>query len=131
MNILRFLRDQAKNYDCSVCGSNHARSEIRVLGKLESAWVIRVTCTGCQTSFKLLVVVDAAAGGASRASFSPVKEDHPSSPVKEDHPSERRKPPVTPDEVLDAHEFLRTYDGSLDSLVKPEGVADRRAERSG
>lgn len=122
MNILRFLRDQAKNYDCSVCGSNHARSEIRVLGKLESAWVIRVTCTGCQTSFKLLVVVDAAAGGASRASFSPVKEDHP---------SERRKPPVTPDEVLDAHEFLRTYDGSLDSLVKPEGVADRRAERSG
>lgn len=122
MNILRFLRDQAKNYDCSVCGSNHARSEIRVLGKLESAWVIRVTCTSCETSFKLLVVVDAAAGGASRASFSPVKEDHP---------SERRKPPVTPDEVLDAHEFLRTYDGSLDSLVKPEGVADRRAERSG
>lgn len=122
MNILRFLRDQAKNYDCSVCGSNHARSEIRVLGKLESAWVIRVTCTSCQTSFKLLVVVDAAAGGASRASFSPVKEDHP---------SERRKPPVTPDEVLDAHEFLRTFDGSLDSLVKPEGVADRRAERSG
>lgn len=122
MNILRFLRDQAKNYDCSVCGSNHARSEIRVLGKLESAWVIRVTCTSCQTSFKLLVVVDAAAGGASLASFSPVKEDHP---------SERRKPPVTPDEVLDAHEFLRTYDGGLDSLVKPEGVADRRAERSG
>ena len=122
MNILRFLRDQAKNYDCTVCGSSHARSEIRVLGKIESAWAVRVTCTTCQTTFKLLVVVDAAAGDASRASFSPVKEDHP---------SERRKPPVTPDDVLDVHEFLRTYDGGLDGLVKREGVADRRADRSG
>jgi hypothetical protein len=122
VNILRFLRDQAKNYDCAACGSNHASSEIRVLGRLDSAWVIRVTCTSCQTSFKLLVVVDAAAGVGSRASFSPVKEDHP---------SERRKPPVTPDDVLDAHEFLSTYEGGLDVLVKREGVADRRADRSG
>lgn len=121
MNILRVLRDQAKNYDCAVCGSNHARSEIRVLGKLESAWVVRVTCTSCQTTFKLLVVLDAAAGEASRASFSPVKEDHP---------SERRKPPVTPDDVLDAHDFFSGYDGGLDGLVKREGLADRRADRS-
>ena len=50
MNILRFLREQAKEYDCSVCGTNHSRSDIRVLGKLESAWIVRVTCARCQTA---------------------------------------------------------------------------------
>jgi hypothetical protein len=35
MNILRRLREQAKEYNCSVCGTNHARSEIRLLGRLD------------------------------------------------------------------------------------------------
>ena len=70
MNILRFLRDQAKEYKCSVCGANHSGSDIRVLGKLESAWIVRVTCAKCQTAFKLLVVVD-----EQRAAVSPVKEE--------------------------------------------------------
>ena len=57
MNILRFLREQAKDYDCSKCGTNHARSDIRLLGKLDAAWIVRVTCSKCDTSFKLLVVI--------------------------------------------------------------------------
>ena len=102
MNILRFLREQAKGYDCSACGQNHARSDIRVLGKLESAWIVRVTCSGCDTSFKLLVVID-----EERANVSPVQE--PAAMRKE----RRRKPAVSIDEVLDAHEFLQGYDGSV------------------
>ena len=70
MNILRFLREQAKEYKCSVCGANHSGSDIRVLGKLESAWIVRVTCAKCQTAFKLLVVVD-----EQRAAVSPVKKN--------------------------------------------------------
>jgi hypothetical protein len=110
VNILKFLREQAKGYDCHVCGSNHSRSEIRVLGKLESAWIVRVTCARCQTAFKLLVVVDEKRAAAV--------------PVKEDHPSERRRPPVTSDEVLDAHEFLASYGGTMGALL-PEKIADR------
>ena len=110
MNILKFLREQAKGYDCHVCGSNHSRSDLRVLGKLESAWIVRVTCASCQTAFKLLVVVDEKRAAAV--------------PVKEDHPSQRRRPPVTADEVLDAHEFLSSYEGTMGALL-PEKIADR------
>ena len=121
MNILRFLKDQAKEYDCSVCGENHSRSDIRVLGRLEQAWVVRVTCAKCSTTFKLLVVVD-----ESPASSVPTKRDHPST-------SQRRRAPLSPDEVLDAHEFLRAYDGGIDGLFGPppkEAVAGRSARRS-
>ena len=106
MNILRFLREQAKGYDCSVCGQNHARSDIRVLGKLESAWIVRVTCSKCDTSFKLLVVID-----DERANVSPVQE------AGAHRPERRRRPAVSLDEVLDAHEFLKGFDGGVTDII--------------
>ena len=109
MNILRFLREQAKGYDCSVCGQNHARSDIRVLGKLESAWIVRVTCSKCNTSFKLLVVID-----EERANVSPVQEA-----VR--RPERKRRPAVSLDEVLDAHEFLKSYEGGVTGMLEDTG----------
>ena len=111
MNILRFLREQAKGYDCSVCGQNHARSDIRVLGKLESAWIVRVTCSKCDTSFKLLVVID-----EERANVSPVQE-----PAAAHRSERKRRPAVSLDEVLDAHEFLKGFDGGLTEMLDREG----------
>jgi hypothetical protein len=111
VNILRFLREQAKGYDCSVCGQNHARSDIRVLGKLESAWIVRVTCSKCNTSFKLLVVID-----EERANVSPVQES-----AGARRSERRRRPAVSFDEVLDAHEFLKGYEGGVSGMLEDEG----------
>jgi hypothetical protein len=109
VNILKFLRDQAKDYNCSVCGANHSRSDIRVLGKLESAWIVRVTCSKCQTAYKLLVVVD-----EQHAAVSPVKEELDRQP---------RRPAVSADEVIDAHEFLESYRGDVRTLfARRDGV---------
>ena len=118
--MLRRLREEAKKFDCSVCGTNHARSDIRVLGKLESAWIVRVTCAKCQTSFKLLVVVD-----EERTAVSPVQEASTSHRPQR----ERRRPAVTLDEVLDAHEFLKGYGGGVSGIVGPEQRA--ATERDG
>lgn len=102
MNILRYLREQAKEYTCTACGADHGRSEIKLVGRVESAWIVRVVCASCRMEFRLLVVVDEAKAGG-------MKRDHPS--------GVRRRAPVTLDEVLDAHEFLHSYGGSLDDLL--------------
>ena len=103
MNILRRLREEARAYDCGVCGTNHGRSEIRLLGKIEAMYVVRVTCSKCTTSFKLLV--------EERGLARPVKED----------PGPRRPPPVTADDVLDAHDFLEGFDGDVRELLGTRG----------
>jgi len=118
MNILRTLREEAKKFDCSVCGTNHARSEIKVLGKLDPAWIVRVTCSSCRTAFKLLVVVE-----EQKAAVTPVKEETPRA---------SRRPPkqaVTFDDVLDAHERLRDFDGDVSALFK-RAVPARGTRRS-
>ena len=113
VNILRHLREEAKKFDCSVCGTNHARSDIRVLGKLDSAWIVRVTCSSCQTAFKLLVVVE-----EQRAEVTPVKEERP---------REHRRPPVSIDDVLDAHKVLEGFEGDVNALFKRPSTRSRRA----
>ena len=109
--MLRRLREEAKKFDCSVCGTNHARSDIRVLGKLDSAWIVRVTCSSCSTAFKLLVVVQ-----EQEAAVTPVKEE----PVR----ASRRRPAVTGDDVLDAHEALRDVQ-TVNALFEKKTGAQR------
>ncbi len=117
VNILRRLREEAKKFDCSVCGTNHTRSDIRVLGKLDAAWIVRVTCSTCQTAFKLLVVVE-----ERTAAVTPVREE-PARPV-------RRRPPITDDEVLDAHEALRDFGGDVAALFERAGTTKRDVRRA-
>jgi len=116
VNLLRKLREEAKRFDCSVCGTNHARSDIRVLGKLDSAWIVRVTCSSCQTAFKLLVVVE-----EQQAAVTPVKEETTRA---------SRRPPMTMDDVIDAHEALRQFDGDVGALFKRPAVAAKRDRRA-
>lgn len=118
MNVLQFLKDRARDYDCNVCGQNHSKSDIRVLGRLESAWIVRVQCMRCQTSFKLLVVID-------EASLKPT-------PVRAGArlARERRRPAVTLDEVLDAHDFLQSYEGDLNALLQRRRTASPQSERA-
>jgi hypothetical protein len=106
MNILRRLREQAKEYECKVCGANHARSLIRLLGRLDAAWIVRVTCWNCESSIKLLVYVD-----RERAALAPVNE----------RPTRTRRPPVSLDEVIDAHEFLEQFEGDARALFAGKG----------
>ncbi|MGH2490059.1 MAG: hypothetical protein ACRDF9_01000 [Candidatus Limnocylindria bacterium] len=106
MNILRRLREQAKDYDCSVCGANHARSEIRLLGRLDAAWIVRVTCSRCETSIKLLVYAD-----RERAALAPMRE----------RPIRGKRPPISLDEVIDAHEFLERFEGDVRALFAVKG----------
>ncbi|HZP95884.1 MAG TPA: hypothetical protein VFC31_06060 [Candidatus Limnocylindria bacterium] len=108
MNILRFVREQAKNYDCSVCGTNHSRSEISVLGKREGGWVVRVTCSKCATAITLLVFVGD--GGEEKPKALPTTT-----------PRRQRRPPVSLDEVLDAHELLDSYTGDAHGLFARRG----------
>jgi hypothetical protein len=115
VNVLRRLREEAKKFDCSVCGTNHARSDIRVLGKLDAAWIVRVTCSSCSTAFKLLVVVQ-----EQEASLRPVKEERARA---------SRRPPVTGDDVLDAHEALRQLH-SVNALFEKKSGAALRSRRS-
>jgi hypothetical protein len=107
MNILEILREKARDYDCGVCGTNHSRSQISVLGRREGAWVVKVVCSKCETNITLLVYV----GDKPQARRSVAAE-----PAKR-----QRRPPVSLDDVIDAHDLLESFSGDVNALFAPRG----------
>lgn len=115
MNILRILRERAKDYDCGVCGTNHSRSELSVLGKREGAYVVRVVCSKCQTNITLLVY----AGNAS-----------PAAKAIGAGSKQPRRPAVSLDDVIDAHELLEAHTGDVSELFATQGKVRTSTDRS-
>ena len=107
MNILRILRERARDYDCGVCGTNHSKSEISVVGRREGAYVVRVVCSKCDTNITLLVYVGDKPSAGLKALGGP--------------PKRVRRPPVSLDEVIDAHDLLASFNGDISELFAPRG----------
>src|ERR1700675_4579754 len=98
--ILEFLRSQARNYRCRVCGSNH-----------NNKLIVQVTCGRCRDSFFLHVefagsIVNAVEEVTRVAAPSPRDAD------------EIEGDPLTHDEVLDAHQRLSAFSGKLTDLLE-------------
>jgi len=109
--ILEFLRSQARNYRCRVCGTNHKGSHLRKIGNHNNKLVVQVTCSRCRDSFFLHVEF---AGSIVNAVEEVTRVSAPS-PRDAD---EVAGDPLSLDEVLDAHEQLAGFRGKLTDLLK-------------
>jgi len=103
--IIDFLRGQAHNYSCRVCGSNHRASALRKVGQHHNKVVVQVTCARCKDAFFLHIEFARAATRERRAAPSP-RDQKPGS-----------APPVSADEVLDVHRLLDDHRGRLSDLL--------------
>lgn len=106
MNILKILRERARDYDCGTCGTNHSQSELSVLGKREGAYVVRVVCSKCATNITLLVYVGEKPQAQRGLTAGPKRQ---------------RRPPVSLDDVIDAHDLLESFSGDVSELFAARG----------
>jgi|SRR5579864_2911696 len=106
MNIIEFIRDRARFYNCPVCGRSLKGCDVQVLSHEEERFHIQVTCAQCQVTF---IVVLAIAGGAVEEIESVVEED--ATPVA-------AAEPISVDEILDLHLYLKSYQGTLKELLQ-------------
>ncbi|GAC1665168.1 MAG: hypothetical protein PVS2B1_24200 [Candidatus Dormibacteraceae bacterium] len=107
MSIIEFIRDRARFYNCPVCGRSLKGCEVQVLSHEEERFHLQVTCAQCQVTF---VVVLAIAGGA-------VEEIEKAIPEREVEPVAVAEP-ITVDEILDLHLYLKNFQGTLLELIQ-------------
>ena len=107
MSIIEFIRDRARFYNCPVCGRSLKGCNVQVLSHEDERFHLQVTCAQCQVTF---IVVLAIAGGAvegiDASAAEPVKE-----PVAEAEP-------ISVDEILDLHLYLKNFQGTLKDLIQ-------------
>ena len=108
MSIIEFIRDRARFYNCPVCGRSLKGCDVQVLSHEEERFHLQVTCAQCQVTF---IVVLAIAGGA-------VDEIEGVEPKGQPAPAPApAREPISVDEILDVHIFLKTFQGTLKELA--------------
>lgn len=101
LGIIDFIRDRARFYNCPVCGRSLKGCDVHVLSHEDERFHLQVTCAQCQVTF---VVVLAIQGGAVEEIESVVE------PVV-------AAEPISVDEILDLHLFLKGFQGKLTELI--------------
>lgn len=101
INADEFLNSFLARVRCCACGRLHPREEIQVLNRRGESWLLKVYCPTCRT--RSLVV--------ARIS------DEPSVTPREST-RDQPLPPLTMDDVLDIHLFLRDFQGDVDDLLR-------------
>jgi hypothetical protein len=109
MSIIEFIRDRARFYNCPVCGRSLKGCDIQVLSHEEERFHLQVTCAQCQVTF---IVVLAIAGGAVEEVES---VETPSALAAAEH--EPVLEPISVDEILDVHLYLKSFQGTLKDLL--------------
>jgi len=109
MSIIEFIRDRARFYNCPVCGRSLKGCDIQVLSHEEERFHLQVTCAQCQVTF---IVVLAIAGGAVEEVES--VETPSALAAAEQEPALE---PISVDEILDVHLYLKNFQGTLKDLL--------------
>jgi len=110
MSIIEFIRDRARFYNCPVCGRSLKGCDIKVLSHEEERFHIQVTCAQCSVTF---IVVLAIAGGSVEEMEEPVTAEE-----QDLQPSVAAPDPISVDEILDVHVYLKNFTGTLRDLVQ-------------
>jgi hypothetical protein len=111
MSIIEFIRDRARFYNCPVCGRSLKGCDIQVLSHEEERFHLQVTCAQCQVTF---IVVLAIAGGGVEEVESMEAIEAPGALVTAQEPDLE---PISVDEILDVHLYLKTFQGTLKDLL--------------
>src|ERR1700752_3192806 len=115
MSIIDLIRERARFYNCPVCGRSLKGCDIQVLSHEDERFHLQVTCAQCQVTF---IVVLAIAGGAVEEIES---IETPRSGAGEAGAVVHRElavddaelEPITIDEILDVHLYLKDFQGTL------------------
>jgi formate dehydrogenase assembly factor FdhD len=89
------ILDNIRQMECPNCGAHLRTSAVRGITAEPSALVVRVACGVCGENSLAI--------------------------VKRDAPGEAEQP-ISRDEVLDAHEFLTEWHGTVDEIITPRAA---------
>lgn len=101
------IRQIAARVTCAVCSHHFAANDIELVGKRENVWAMRVNCRECKTKALLLAVV-------SQGTARRVESDL----VPEDWERFKENSPISVDDVIAIHEFIRSYDGDFTDILE-------------
>jgi hypothetical protein len=101
-NVIKRVMTSMK---CGVCGQRYESANVSVLGRQEDLWFLKVFCSACHTQYLVAAVIKKGRAPEVITDLTRVEVNKFKSAGG-----------LTADEVLDMHNFLKTFDGDFSQL---------------
>lgn len=111
MNIIAFIKDRARFYNCPACAKNLESCEVKMLKQAESHLTVEVTCANCDVTFIVVLAVQYNADDVMDDAVEEAGQTVASG-------SRSGAAPISHDEVLDVHDLLRDFKGNFKDLLR-------------
>jgi hypothetical protein len=108
VNLIALIKERAKYYKCLACSQALADCDVKLLNESDGHCTVEVTCAKCGVSFVAVLLLK--------------KAKHP-----DGLPKAAGEGPITGDELLDVHEHMKVFNGSLKELVRWRSSRQRSA----
>ncbi len=124
-----WLRTQLTSFTCPACGRRYRGSKIRLLAERDGLFFVDLDCARCGSHTVAIVTVEMDDATASITDISDLTLSTDLLPehLGEDLPAGAAL--VTPDDVLEMHEFLAAFDGNFGHLFGQGASSPDGAER--
>ena len=98
VNLIALIKERAKYYKCLACSQALADCQVLLLNEADGHCTVEVTCANCGVSFVAVLLLK--------------KAKHP-----DGLPKAAEEGPISSDEMLDVHEFMKAFNGPIRELV--------------
>ena len=98
----QLLKQLISTFRCHVCRTGFAREHVRVAARHEQLWIVSVRCAACRNQQVFWVALKDENGTTVLRDVSAAEEEEFAA-----------REPVSSDDLLDMHEFLRDFDGDF------------------
>ena len=103
---------------CTVCHHTFAPEDIHVLSRRADMWMMVVECTECHARNFVAAVLGDGDPDEAQLALRRLSQGYGEDEIEAPAAEAKRQPPVSVDDVVDMHEFLRDFDGDFQRLFR-------------
>ncbi len=111
MDAERWLTSELASFGCAACGQAYGQGHIHLIAQREELFFIDLACDHCGSQAVAIVTIQIDGNKATLEGGELVRASDDVSGTSGD------APPVSADDVLDAHELLAAFEGDVHQLM--------------
>ena len=111
MDAESWLTSELASFGCAACGQAYGQGHIRLIAQREELYFVDLSCDHCGSQAVAIVTIQIDGETISLETGELVRAEE----VEPDAPPEG--PPISADDVLDAHRFLDGFEGDVHQLI--------------
>jgi len=119
MDAERWLTSELASFVCAACGQAYGKGRIQLIAQRDELYFVDLSCEHCGSQAVAIVTIEVDGDRATLEGGELVRAPETDPDAAPDGP------PISPDDVIDAHEVLKDFEGDIHQLIARFHGAER------